>query len=114
MCAGCVGATLQNDDPRANIIAAITKSPLAIGLSQKEIAIASQSEMNALENGATGLPVKWAAGENSRGSVTPGQSFSIGTATCRRYKRTIEIRGLSKSESATACKNDEGIWSALE
>lgn len=110
---GCVSPSLQSDGPKSALYQAISTSNLFAGTSDAIKIAAVDAEFAALSRGPTGLPVNWQSGKSHQGSVTPGQNFKVGTATCRRYVRTLNANGGIQKESSTACLEIDGIWTPL-
>ncbi len=80
------------------------------GLDKKARDIALTTEYNALERGLAGASVKWKQSDTVFGSVTPQQLFRVGAMDCRRYVHNISISGEVRTASATACREDDGVW----
>ncbi len=80
------------------------------GLDKKARDIALTTEYNALERGLAGASVKWKQSDTVFGSVTPQQLFRVGAMDCRRYVHNISVGGEVRTASATACREDDGVW----
>ena len=71
------------------------------------------AEYNALETGAPGQPVQWRGTNGTYGTVTPQQTYQVGSQNCRRYTHTVYIDGQPQNASGTACRNPDGTWTPL-
>lgn len=112
--AGC-SATHGQPSSRASL--GLVSAPLAkeIGPDVPDEARrkAAEAEFRALENGLAGVPVVWRQSDDAYGAVVPQQPYSVGSANCRRFTRNMTINGEPRSQTATACRREDGIWRPL-
>lgn len=72
------------------------------------------AQMNALEQGPSGRPVRWQNPDSGRyGEVVPEEAYSARGATCRRYTHTIYIDGRPQAARGEACRNPDGTWTKV-
>lgn len=110
--AGC--STMQ---PSSRVSQSLISAPLAkeIGSDVPDEARrkAAEAEFRALENGLAGVPVAWRQSDDAYGTVVPQQPYSVGSANCRRFTRNMTINGEQRSQTATACRREDGVWRPL-
>ena len=75
--------------------------------------IALKAEYDALEGGKSGKAVEWQHANGQNGKVTPFTPYQVGSSNCRRYSHSITIDGIPKQSTATACRDNAGIWTPL-
>ena len=68
------------------------------------------AQYRALESGRAGAPIVWQAPSGTRGSVVPGQPYSINATVCRDYTHTVYIEGRPEVLTGTACRQPDGSW----
>lgn len=111
---GCVSSKLDFDnDPKLALSKGVLSSDFGTGLEKSNRLKAVQAERKALESGITGAPIAWVGSNEAKGSVTPGQPYQVGSATCRTYTHSIVIAGQTKSAKGTACKDKNADWVPL-
>ena len=101
-------------DPKYSELA---KGPLS-GEAGKSLApevykIALKAEYDALEGGKSGKSVEWQHANGQNGKVTPFTPYQVGSSNCRRYSHSITIDGIPNQSTATACRDNAGIWTPL-
>jgi surface antigen len=78
----------------------------------KERAYAAQ--MDALERGQPGAPVSWRNPDSGRyGTVVPGPQYQQAGRNCRSYTHTVYLDGRPQTTRGTACRNQDGSWTAI-
>lgn len=112
--AGCVSSKLDFDnDPKLALSKGVLSGEFGAALEKTNRLKAVQAEHKALEDGITGAPLSWVGANGVSGSVTPGQQYQVGSATCRTYTHSIVVAGQSRSARGTACKDKNADWSPL-
>lgn len=111
---GCVSSKLDFDsDPKLALSKGVLSGDFGAALEQPNRLKAVQAEYKALEHGITGAPIAWAGTNGVNGSVTPGQPYKVGSATCRTYTHLLNTVGQSKTARGTACKETNADWLPL-
>jgi surface antigen len=88
----------------------------AIGasLDERDRQMAYQAEMQALETGQPGTAVGWRSEHTSHyGTIVPGPYYQSTGRRCRQYTHTVYINGRPEVARGTACRNPDGIWTAV-
>ena len=94
------------------VVGGIVGSEIGRSLDRRDQSLARQAELDALERGHSGRPVRWRNPDNGRyGDVVPGEPFRRGALDCREYAHTIFIDGRPQTMRSTACRNPDGAWS---
>ena len=76
--------------------------------------LAYQAQIEALEQGAPGAPVGWRNPASGRhGSIVPGPAYVQRGQQCRGYTHTVFIDSKPQIARGTACRNNDGTWSAI-
>ncbi len=113
--ASCITTSQSLDaGPRALLSQGLVAGEFGSGLDNAAKRKALDAEIEALTNGVPGSQTRWSAANGVSGIVVPAQSFEVSGRVCRRYNHTITIKGQLKSEDATACRNESGIWEPLQ
>lgn len=72
------------------------------------------AEMQALEYGGPGTPVRWDGRGGNYGVIQPGPVYARGSyQKCREYSHTIYVRGRPEVARGVACRNPDGTWSQV-
>ena len=72
------------------------------------------AEMQALEYGGPGTPVRWDGRGGNYGVIQPGPIYARGAyQKCREYSHTIYVRGRPEVARGVACRNPDGTWSQV-
>lgn len=111
----CVSSNLDfENDPKLALSKGVLAGDLGVGLDKPNKLKAVQVEHDTLENGITGVANAWVGSNGVKGSVTSGQPYQVGTATCRTYTHNLVISGQSKTARGTACKEKNADWVPLD
>ncbi len=86
---------------------------IGAGLDPADQHTAIAAEYEALEHGATGVPVRWTGRANSRGEVVAGPPYQVNDRQCRQYTHTVTIGDKVESARAAACRVADGGWQVL-
>ncbi|MEN2494511.1 MAG: hypothetical protein TECD_00413 [Hyphomicrobiaceae bacterium hypho_1] len=93
-------------------IGGIVGSEIGNSLDKIDRQYAKNAEIDALENGRSGVPVRWRNPDSGRhGEIIPSPPFSRGHVNCRRYHHKVYIDGHIQTLRGTACRNSDGTWS---
>ena len=85
------------------------------GLSEKQRGALSAAELQALEFGEPGRPVKWGDEEGRvSGSVVVTQPFRVGQSSCRRFTHLLTRKSTSQQAKGTACRRQGGSWRLVQ
>ncbi len=87
---------------------------LGEGLNAPTMNKALNAELSALETGLAGSATIWNNGSGISGKVVPGQIYEVGNSPCRRYTHQIVLNGTTRNGEGTACKGENGLWTALD
>jgi surface antigen len=112
--AACATLSSVKAKPGEFLKLSLASGSLASGMDKKALSLAADAEYRALEKGNAGAPVNWKASDRLFGSVVPQQSFSVGATNCRRYVHSISQEGTLRSATATACRDEDGVWRPIE
>ena len=94
------------------VVGGIVGSEIGRSMDRQDRILAQQAELDALERGESGRPLKWRNPDNGRyGEVVPTRAYRRGNADCRDYTHTIYIDGRPQTMRGTACRNPDGTWS---
>ncbi len=75
--------------------------------------LAYEAQIEALERGASGAPVPWRNPASGRfGNIVPGPAYARQGATCRGFSHTVTVEGQLEIARGTACRVQEGPWTA--
>jgi surface antigen len=75
---------------------------------------AYDAQMQALDNGTPGAPVGWRNEDSGRyGTVVPGPIYQRNSRNCRQYTHTVFIDGKPQVARGTACRSENGTWTAV-
>jgi surface antigen len=101
--------------PAATIVGAvlggIVGSEIGRAMDRQDRILAQQAEIDALERGRSGAPIRWRNPDNGRyGEVVPQPPYRRGSLDCRDYTHTIYIDGRPQAMRGTACRNPDGTW----
>lgn len=110
----CVTTAGLDKGPGALLSKGLVAGDLARGLDPQSKRKAIDAEIAALSNSATGVETKWKGQKGTSGKVIPGQPFEVSGKICRRYSHEIVFDGQTRSDEATACKNEDGVWEPLQ
>lgn len=84
------------------------------GMDRQDRILAQRAELDALERGPAGRPVRWRNAGNGRyGDVVPGDPYRRGNQDCREYTHTVFIDGRPQTMRGAACRNGDGTWSSI-
>jgi surface antigen len=80
-------------------------------LDQRDRMLAQQAELDGLERGPSGRPVRWRNPDNGRyGDFVPLEPYRRGAYDCRDFTHTVYIDGRPQAMRGTACRNPDGTW----
>jgi surface antigen len=114
---GAIGALAGGGT--GNIVAGAIAGGLVGGiignaLDEEDRRRAYAAEMQALEYGGPGTPVRWDGRGGNYGIIQPGPSYARGAyQKCREYSHTIYVRGRPEVARGVACRNPDGTWSQV-
>lgn len=112
--AGCVSSKIDFDkDPKLALSRGVLASAFGADLDKSNKLKAIQAEHKALDHGITGAPIAWVGSDGINGSITPGQPYQVGSATCRTYTHLLNLVGQTKTARGTACKEKNADWVPL-
>lgn len=126
MLCACVGAKKEakTPQPKKENPASATFAPahrgilagkLGEGLSPADHTAVLDAQLQALDQGIIGAPVRWTSPSGLTGSVTPGPRYHIGDNICRRYIHTINFSEQTRRADGTACLIDgKAPWQMIE
>ena len=87
-----IGAALNDDDRR----------------------LAYEAQIKALESGSPGAPMPWRNPASGRyGNIVPGAAYDRKGAQCRGYSHSVTVNGQLEIARGTACRSQDGVWSAI-
>jgi surface antigen len=87
-----IGAALNDDDRR----------------------LAYEAQIKALESGSPGAPMPWRNPASGRyGNIVPGPAYDRKGAQCRGYSHSVTVNGQLEIARGTACRGQDGVWSAI-
>jgi surface antigen len=87
-----IGAALNDDDRR----------------------LAYEAQIKALESGSPGAPMPWRNPASGRyGNIVPGPAYTRKGAQCRGYSHSVTIAGQLEIARGTACRSQDGVWTAV-
>ena len=96
------------------VVGGIVGSEIGRAMDRQDRILARQAELDAMEQGRSGVAVPWRNPDNGRyGEVVPGPSYRRELADCRDYTHTIYIDGRPQIMRGTACRNRDGSWTNL-
>jgi surface antigen len=82
-------------------------------LDEEDRRLAYQAQLDALDNGSAGAPVPWRNPASGRfGNIVPGPAYAKQGATCRGFSHTVTVAGQLEIARGTACRVQDGPWSA--
>jgi surface antigen len=75
---------------------------------------AYEAQMQALDNGSAGAPVGWRNEDSGRyGTVVPGPTYQRNAMSCRQFTHTVFIDAKPQVARGTACRGQDGNWTAV-
>ncbi|NKB51636.1 MAG: hypothetical protein GKR97_05335 [Rhizobiaceae bacterium] len=84
-------------------------------LSNTERGALSVAELQALEFGEPGKPVKWGKeSDDVSGSVMVTQPFRVGQSSCRRFSHFLVKKSKNERINGTACRRQGGSWRLVQ
>lgn len=96
------------------VIGGIIGSEIGRSMDRTDRLLAQQAELDALERGTSGQPVRWRNPDNGRyGDVVPMAPYRRGPEDCRDYTHTVYIDGRPQVMRGTACRNPDGTWRSI-
>jgi surface antigen len=107
---------------RATASAALTNAELSrligtkIGaaLNDDDRRLAYEAQIKALESGPPGAPMPWRNPASGRyGNIVPGPAYDRKGAQCRGYSHSVTIGGQLEIARGTACRGQDGVWTAI-
>ncbi|WP_420134403.1 RT0821/Lpp0805 family surface protein [Rhodopseudomonas sp.] len=118
-----VGSDLAPTTDRAGDGAAAAVDSAAMGgligpkigvlLNAEDRRLAYAAELEALDHGESGAPVPWKNPTSGRyGNIVPGPAYAKQGATCRGFSHMVTIGGQLEIARGTACRTNEGPWTA--
>lgn len=82
-------------------------------LNAEDRRIAYAAELEALDHGESGAPVPWKNPASGRyGNIVPGPAYAKQGATCRGFSHSVTVGGQLEISRGTACRTNDGPWSA--
>ncbi|MEP1206739.1 MAG: hypothetical protein ABJM29_07470 [Rhizobiaceae bacterium] len=85
------------------------------GLSKTERGALSTAELQALEFGSPGKPVKWGDEDGPvSGLISVTQPFRVGQSSCRRFTHKLFRKSTSQQANGTACRRQGGAWQLVQ
>jgi surface antigen len=82
-------------------------------LNDEDRRLAYEAQIAALDRGAPGAPVPWRNPASGRyGNIVAGPAYDQKGAQCRGFSHTITVSGDIRSARGTACRSQEGGWTA--
>jgi surface antigen len=108
----------ENERP----VAALTNAELSrlIGLkigaalNDDDRRLAYEAQIKALESGSPGAPMPWRNPASGRfGNIVPGPAYDRKGAQCRGYSHSVTVNGQLEIARGTACRSQDGVWSAI-
>jgi len=82
-------------------------------LNAEDRRLAYAAELEALDHGESGAPVPWKNPSSGRyGNIVPGPAYAKQGATCRGFSHTVTVGGQLEIARATACRMQDGAWTA--
>lgn len=82
-------------------------------LNTEDRRLAYAAELEALDHGESGAPVPWKNPSSGRyGNIVPGPAYAKQGATCRGFSHTVTIGGQLEIARGTACRANDGPWTA--
>ncbi len=84
-------------------------------LSNTQRGALSTAELQALEFGEPGKPVKWGnESDDVSGSVLVTQPFRVGQSSCRRFSHFLVKKSKNEQINGTACRRQGGSWRLVQ
>ena len=118
--AGCTSGMLagsvdKTEPAKTSALAFQSDEGFGRGLSEKQKGALSAAEMQALEFGKPGEPVKWGDEKGPvSGSVIVTQPFRVGQSSCRRFTHLLKRKSESQKANGTACRRGGGSWRLVQ
>ncbi|KPG01622.1 hypothetical protein IP86_03440 [Rhodopseudomonas sp. AAP120] len=82
-------------------------------LNAEDRRLAYAAELEALDHGESGAPVPWKNPSSGRyGNIVPGPAYAKQGATCRGFSHMVTIAGQLEIARGTACRTNDGPWTA--
>jgi surface antigen len=107
---------------RATATAALTNaelgrligSKLGAALNDDDRQLAYEAQIKALESGSPGAPIPWRNPASGRyGNIVAGPVYDRKGAQCRGYSHSVTVNGQLEIARGTACRSQDGVWSAI-
>lgn len=96
------------------IIGGLVGGVIGNALDEEDRRRAYAAEMQALEYGGPGTPVRWDGRGGNYGVIQPGPPYARGSyQRCREYSHTIYVRGRPEVARGVACRNPDGTWTQI-
>jgi surface antigen len=96
------------------LIGGLVGGAIGNALDEEDRRSAYAAEMQALEYGGPGTPVRWDGRGGNYGVIQPGPVYARGShQRCREYSHTIYVRGRPEVARGVACRNPDGTWSQI-
>jgi len=96
------------------ILGGLVGGAIGNALDEEERRRAYAAEMQALEYGGPGTPVRWTGKGGNYGVIQPGPEYARGSyQRCREYSHTIYVRGRPEVARGVACRNADGTWNPI-
>jgi len=93
------------------LIGGLIGNRIGASLDEEDRRRAYAAQMDALEDGRSGIPVGWRNPDNGRyGSVVPGAVYQREGRNCRPYTHTIYVDGRPETARGDACRQPDGTW----
>ena len=95
-------------------LGALIGNRIGASLDDEDRERAYAAQMDALDRGQAGAPVSWKNPDSGRyGTVVPGPAYVENGRNCRSYTHTVYIDRHPQTVRGTACRNQDGSWTAL-
>ncbi len=87
---------------------------IGAALTDDDRRLAYEAQIKALESGSPGAPMPWRNPASGRyGNIVPGPAYDRKGAQCRGYSHSVTINGQLEIARGTACRSNDGVWSAV-
>jgi surface antigen len=96
------------------LIGGVIGGSIGNALDEQDRRRAYAAEMEALEYGGPGAPVRWDGEHGAYGTIVAGPAYPQGNySRCRQYTHTIYIQGRPQAARGVACRNPDGTWTQI-
>lgn len=92
----------------------LIQNAIADPLPSDVLARALSAEYRALEYQERGQQVSWESPDKTIvGTVMPLQPYRVGSQDCRQYVHNLTVKGVPRSATGAACRNEDGSWTLI-